>query len=194
MNSTTGIKRWFAAASAAALALGLFLTGAPAALAQIAQNSNAPVDMTADELEVVNAQCLAIWRGSAEALQDNARLRADVLKIYSRSGPGRSGAGSTSCGAMERMEANGSVYYVRPEQRVRSNAATYSASDNTITFTGDVIASQGRNVLRGERLVIQVATGQAQMQTSVKGRNMPGRVRGVFYPKDPSSADTAASR
>src|SRR5690606_39311506 len=52
------------------------------ASAQLARNSDAPVDITADELEVLNTQCLSIWRGSAEALQDQSRLRADVLKTF----------------------------------------------------------------------------------------------------------------
>lgn len=62
-------------AAVAALALGL---AGPAA-AQIAGGSDAPVDITADALEVVNNQCMSIWSGSAEALQDRTRLRADTF-------------------------------------------------------------------------------------------------------------------
>lgn len=177
---------------AAALMLAV-CSGAPAA-AQIAQNSDAPVDLTADELEVVNAQCLAIWRGSAEALQDNARLRADVLRIYNKVGAARQGSTGPSCGGIDRMEAEGSVYYVTPQQRVRGDAAVYNAVGETIVVTGDVVAAQGKNVLRGRRMVIHVKTGEAQMQTDVKGRNKPGRVRGVFYPKDEPAAKSAPAR
>lgn len=166
----------------AGLAAAALIAG-PAA-AQLAHNSDAPVDLTADELEVVNSQCLSVWRGSAEALQDTSRLRADVLKTYFQvAGTTRTGtASSTNCGALSRIEAEGNVFYVTPEQRVRGRNAVYDAASETITITGDVVAAQGQNVLRGERLVINVQTGQAQMQTNVKGRNKPGRVRGVFYP------------
>ena len=159
------------------------LLSAPAS-AQLAQNSDAPVDLTADELEVLNSQCLSIWRGSAEALQDNARLRADVLKTFFQvTGATRTGsATSTNCGALARIEAEGNVFYVTPEQRVRGRHAVYDATNETITVTGDVVTAQGQNVLRGERLVINVRTGQAQMHTDVKGRGKPGRVSGVFYP------------
>ena len=181
MTSQTETLRW----TAITLALALAASGSAPAFAQLPKNSNAPVDMTADELEVVNAQCLAIWRGSAEALQDTARLRADVLKIYNKAIPTtRPGATGSGCGTMDRMEAVGSVYYVTPQQRVRGDMAVYSAASDTITFSGDVVAVQGKNVLRGERLVIQVATGAAQMQSNVKGRNKPGRVRGVLYPNE----------
>jgi lipopolysaccharide export system protein LptA len=167
----------------AGAALGLALICAAPAAAQLAQNSDAPVDLTADELEVVNADCTAIWRGSAEALQDTSRLRADTLKIYNVRGAPKAGGTGPSCGDVDKMEAQGHVYYVTPQQRVRSNDAVYQAASTTIVFTGDVVAVQGLNVLRGERLTVNTTTGQAQMQTNAKGRNTPGRVRGVFYPK-----------
>ncbi|MDP3173388.1 MAG: LptA/OstA family protein [Phenylobacterium sp.] len=172
------------AAITCSTALAAALLCVSPAAAQLARNSSAPVDLTADQLEVVNAQCLAIWRGSAEALQADSRLRADVLKIYNTVGAARSASSGPNCGQVQRMEAEGSVYYVTPQQRVRGDAATYDAATETIVMTGDVVAAQGKNVLRGQRMVIHVNTGEAQMQTSVKGRNKPGRVRGVFYPNE----------
>jgi lipopolysaccharide export system protein LptA len=157
------------------------------ALAQLAPNSDAPVDITADELEVINGQCASIWKGSAEALQDTSRLRADVLRAYFVPKPPKAGAapangagGSSACGDLLRMEAQGSVYYVTPTQKVRANAATYVAADETITMTGDVVAVQGQNVLRGDRMVFNTTTGQGTMQGGGKGGKT--RPRGVFYP------------
>ena len=164
---------------------------APAS-AQLARgDTDAPIDLTADELEVVNAQCLAIWRGSAEALQADSRLRADILRIYNKQGPAKAGGNGPSCGAVDRIEAQGGVYYVTPTQKIRGDLAIYTKIDDTLVVTGDVVAIQGKNVLRGTRMVIHTKTGQAQMQTDVKGRNKPGRVRGVFYPNDKQPAATA---
>lgn len=169
-------------AALAAAALTLLAAGPVAA--QLAQNSDAPVDITADELEVFNTECRAIWRGNAEALQDTSRLRADVLTIINKAGPAKPGAAAGSnCGTMDRMEAAGSVYYVTPQQRVRGTNGVYDAASETITITGDVVAVQGQNVLRGERMVINSRTGQGNMQGLATGRNAQGRVRGVFYPK-----------
>jgi lipopolysaccharide export system protein LptA len=177
----------------AGAALGLVLACAAPAWGQL-NNSSAPIDLTADELEVINDDCVAIWRGSAEALQDNARLRADVLKIYNEKGPAKAGSTNPSCGSVDRMEANGSVYYVTPQQRVRGDAAVYDSASDTITFTGDVVAVQGKNVLRGAKLVVNTKTNYAQMQTNSKGRNSPNRVRGVFYPKDKSPTDSKTAQ
>ena len=167
----------------AALAALALLAAGPAS-AQLAQNSDAPVDITADELEVFNNECRAVWRGNAEALQDTSRLRADVLTIVNKAGPAKPGAAAGSnCGTLDRMEAQGSVYYMTPQQRVRGKLGVYDAATETITITGDVIAVQGQNVLRGERMVINSSTGQGVMQGQATGRNAQGRVRGVFYPK-----------
>jgi lipopolysaccharide export system protein LptA len=167
---------------------------APAAAQFAGGNTDAPVDLTADELEVVNAQCLAIWRGSAEALQADSRLRADVLRIYSQQGAPKAGGTGSSCGSPIRIEAEGGVYYVTPTQRIRGDLAVYTKSNETLVVTGDVVAIQGKNVLRGTRMVMNTVTGQAQMETGVRGRNKPGRVRGVFYPSDKQPAGSAGTR
>jgi len=182
------MRRW----AAGACALGLLAAG-PAS-AQLAQGSDAPVDITADALEVVNTQCLSIWSGSAEALQDRTRLRADVLKTYSKKGPARPGAQGASCGALDRMEAIGNVYYVTPQQRVRGDAADYDVAAERIVITGDVVAVSGQNVLRGERLTVNVATGDAQMQSNSKGRGGKARPRAVIYPDDKPAGQSAQRR
>ncbi|MET0272787.1 MAG: LptA/OstA family protein [Phenylobacterium sp.] len=167
----------------------LALAAAAPAAAQLPSDSRAPWDVTADELEVNNTDCTSVWRGSAEALQETTRLRANVLSTKFQPKPGKSGGMSSSaCGDLVTMEAQGSVYYVTPQQRVRSNNAVYDAASETITMTGDVVAAQGQNVLRGSKMVINTKTGQGQMQGASQGRNKPGRVRGVFYPNQQPAA------
>jgi lipopolysaccharide export system protein LptA len=186
---------WMLRGAAAIAAVMAAASPAAAQLARGPSNSNAPIDLTADELEVTNAQCLAVWRGSAEALQADSRLRADVLKIYNRLGPPKAGGAGPSCGAVDKIEALGNVYYVTPQQRVRGDNATYDKNNDLMVVTGDVVAVQGKNVLRGARMEIHVKSGEAQMQSGVKGRNKPGRVRGVFYPSDQQpAAQPAAAR
>ena len=162
------MKRWAALAVTA-----LVLTGG-AATAQIG-NSNAPVDITADSAEVINSQCLAIWRGAAEATQGQVRLRANTIRVYSAKN-------GNTCGATRRLEAEGSVFYVTPTQTARGDSAVYDTGADTIVITGNVIVVQGRNVARGDRLTIKVSTRQITMQSNSQGRGSPNRVRGVFYP------------
>lgn len=166
-------------------AFGLALSAAgPTFAQQLGPSADGPVDITADELEVQNKACVSIWRGRAEALQGEARIRANVLRAVFSPKAGASGAtGTGACGDLIRMEAEGSVYYVTSkDQRVRGDSAIYDASAETVTMTGDVVAVQGQNVLRGTRMVFNTKTGEGRMVGSSTGRNQAGRPRGVFYP------------
>lgn len=157
------------------------LAGAAAHAQGLGPNSGkGPVDIAADEAEVQNKACISTWRGKAEALQGEARLRADVMKAFFEPKPGAAGAtGSGACGDLLRLEAQGSVYYVTTkDQRVRGDAGVYDAGAETVTLTGDVVAVQGQNVLRGNRMVFNTRTGEGHM-VGGGGGNRP---RGVFYP------------
>jgi lipopolysaccharide export system protein LptA len=174
------------------------LTGAWPAAAQTAaagRDSSAPLDIAADEMEVHQKDCVSIWRGQAEALQNGARLRADSMTAHLEQKAGGGGAvgGGGTCGNIISIEAKGAVYYVSAQgDRARGDAAFYDATKDTVTMTGDVIAVQGQNVLRGSRMVFNTKTGEGQMQGQSTGRNKSGRVRGVFYPD--KSSDSAKKK
>jgi lipopolysaccharide export system protein LptA len=163
------------------LALAAALGAAGLVRAQIETKSNAPIDITANEAEVVNSKCLAIWRGAAEALQGDTRLRADTITVHQAVKGGKTGG--DSCGATQEIVAEGDVYYVTPTQNARGDRAVYSAASDEIVMTGDVIVVQGKDVARGDRLVIKVSTRQFTMQANARGARAPRRVRGVFYPE-----------
>ena len=159
----------------------LSLAVASAARAQVDTRSSAPIDITANEAKVINSQCLAIWRGAAEALQGQTRLRADTISVYATP-KGVGPNGQPNCGGTERIVADGKVYYVTPQQNARGDHAVYSASADQIIITGDVIVVQGHDVARGDTLTIKVSTREAKMESKAIGAGKSRRVRGVFYP------------
>jgi lipopolysaccharide export system protein LptA len=175
--------------STSILALALFAGGQ--ASAQLAASSKAPVDVAGDHSEFMNSECLSVWSGNVEALQDNARLRTDQLKLYLEKNAKGGAAGSSSCGNLSRMEAQGAIYYVTPQQRVHGDNAVYEASNDTLTLTGDVVAVNGQNVIRGQKMVINTKTGEGHMVGAATGKNQPNRVRGVFYPNQSSSSSAS---
>jgi len=183
-----------AALLASGLAALFALAGAPAAYAQLDTRSNQPIDTTADEMEVVNSQCLVVFRGAAEAMQGKSRLRAHTISVYSRP-KGPAANGQASCGGTDRIVADGEVYFVTPDQNARGDHAIYTAASDQIVMTGNVIVVQGANVARGDRLTIQVATKAAKLESNTHGRGQPHRVRGVFYPeKNTDAAGAPATR
>ena len=186
--------RTFPRGYAMTMATAVVLLLVPAAgRTQVETKSKAPIDVTANEAEVIQSKCLAIWRGAAEAVQGQARLRADTITVYST--PKGVGAnGQPACGGADRIVADGNVYYVTPQQNARGDHAVYSQADDQIVITGDVIVVQGNDVARGDRLTLKVSTRDAKMESNVTGPGKTGRVRGVFYPnKDDSGSGSPKS-
>jgi len=198
---------------AAIVGVALGVAGLPlAAAAQVASTptaSNGPMDISADNGTFDNATCVSTWSGAAEVLQGTARLRANTIKAYFKKKPaapgaapqsssstsalGMPGGAQSNCGATERVEADGDVFYVTPEQNARGDHAVYSADGAQIVMTGDVIVVQGKSVIHGDRLVIQTATHQAQMESAAHGRGVPNRVRAVLFQAPGANAPALAA-
>jgi lipopolysaccharide export system protein LptA len=191
MTQSEASLRRAAAGITAALTASLGLLAGGAAVAQVDTHSKAPIDITADQAEVSNTRCVAIWRGSAEAVQEKTRILADTLTVYSHS-KGAGTDGKPSCGGAARIEADGHVYYVTADQNARGDHAVYVQAKDQIVLTGDVVVVQGQNVARGDRLTITVSTREATMESNATGPGKPGRVRAVFYPDKTAQADGPA--
>jgi lipopolysaccharide export system protein LptA len=176
-----------------------------AAHAQIAAG-NGPTDVTADQLELVDAEHRAIWTGNVQVVQNGNRLVSDVLNIYysgkaadaaaakpaPAAKPGLANPASLGgWGDVQKLVAEGHVFYVSPDQTARGDHAVYEATPDTITLTGNVVVVQGQNVVKGDKLVIDVKTNHANMVSNVQGKNHPERVRGVFYNSANATAPSA---
>ena len=172
------MQRWIAAAATTAL----ILASGGAAFAQVASDSSAPVDISADEQENINSQCRTIFRGNVEMLQDKSRLRASVVNAYSTRKPGAQ-AGANACGDVDHVEAEGDVYFVNQAQTVRGDRAVFTYANDTIVITGNVIVVRGQDVARGDRMTVNTKTNDVKLESNAKGRGKAGRVRSVIYPE-----------
>lgn len=151
----------------AVLALSLALPAASGAQ-NAASSANAPIMFGSDTVEYVGDT--VTLKGRAELTQGSNRLRADSI------------SGLNTQGGASRMEAVGGVYFVTPEQTIRGDRAVYTTADDTIVLTGDVILTQGQNVVTGSRLTYNVRTESARMDGAPRGA-AGNRVQGVFYPQ-----------
>jgi lipopolysaccharide export system protein LptA len=177
-------------AAAAAVALCAQPAAAQPAATQ-GKHSKAPVDITADQAEFHNNDCVYVYTGSVEALQETSRLRSDVMIAHLEVTKGKqprtaSGEGANTCGATTSVEAKGHVYYVATDgRRVHGDNGFYDLAASTITITGDVTAvDASNNVMRGTKMVYNTQTGEGHVEGSGKGPNAKNRPRGVFYPKN----------
>lgn len=173
-----------ALAAAAGLALGL----AGPAHAQLSSGGG-PISYSADNLEYADGDRQLILIGDVDVVQGDARLRSDRLTLFfSASTSGATDQAGLASGDIQRMVAEGDVYYVRPAQSARGNRAVYELATDSVTFTGNVVVASDENVIRGETMVLQVNSRRTTI------RPQPGeRVRGVFVPRGSSPAPAPAN-
>lgn len=165
-----------------AAALATFVLAAAPAVAQLAPGGG-PISYSADNLEYTDNQRQLVLTGNVDVTQSTSRLQSDKLTLFFKAGSSQGGGGAVGTGDIERIIAEGQVFYVTPEQKARGDRAVYDVSSDSVTFTGNVVVASDENVIRGNTLVLQIGTGRTVLGPG--GSN--GRVQGVFRPKQSTS-------
>lgn len=145
-------------------------------------NSNAPVDVAADRIEVQDRADRAIFSGNVQVRQAGLSLSAPRLTVaYSTAGGGTE---------IERLDATGGVLVKSATETARGNVAIYDLPRRIITMLGGVELTKGGSNVRGGRLVIDLNSGRAVVDGSAVGGSSPGvegaaggRVTGRFTVK-----------
>ena len=163
----------------AALALGL--AGGQAALGQGAasalkgHDTDAPVDVAADRIEVQDRADRAIFSGNVEVRQGSLQLSTSRLTVA------YANAGGIE---IQRLEASGGVTLRSPSETARSQFAIYDLDRRLVTMIGGVMLVRGQSRVQGGRLVLDLDSGRAVMDGGVPGApgtgETGGRVTGRF--------------
>lgn len=150
-------------------ALMLQLLAGPAAAQDmtfggIRADISAPVEVAADSLSVNQADGTAVFTGNVVIGQGEMRLSAAEVHVeYAEGGQNR----------IRALRATGDVTLVSGPDAAEAQSAVYDVESGEVTLTGEVVLSQGANVLTGDEMVVDLATGTAQVQ---------GRVRTILQP------------
>ena len=88
---------------------------------------------------------------------------------------------------IRRIEARGGVTVLTKDQNVKGDTGIYDLETKTITLSGNVVVSQGQNIIHGEKVVVDTVTGSAKVESgsSYGGTGTPGqtpRVRALIQP------------
>ena len=158
------------------------ITAASVALAGAGQaqigRGDAPVEITSAEGVYLQNEGRFVYTGTVVAAQADSRIATDRLTVTCTRVPAAAGSNAEpACDAMEKMIAEGNVYYTAPEVKIRGDRAEYDYPTDTITITGDVILSRGaEGVVRGTSVVYNVAQGRTTITAGT------GRVLSIFTP------------
>lgn len=170
--------RRIAAVGALALALAALqpALGQGGASALKGHDTDAPVDVAADRIEVQDRSDRAIFSGNVDVRQGSLHLSTARLTVaYANTGGIE----------IHRLEASGGVTLRSPSETARSRFAIYDLDRRLVTMIGDVTLTRGDSHVRGGRLVLDLDSGRAVMDAGAPGTQAEGgRVTGRFTVPD----------
>jgi len=149
----------------------LLMLAAPPAMAQgtafgMKADTSAPVEVAADNLAVNQSDGSAVFTGNVVIGQGEMRLSAQkVTVIYAEGGQNR----------IRSLQAEGEVTLVSGPDAAEAQAADYDVESGLVTLTGQVMLTQGANVLTGDRVTVDLASGTARADGRVRSVLQPGR-------------------
>jgi lipopolysaccharide export system protein LptA len=177
-----------------ALALGLApigagraqstMQGVPNAMQGFSQNRDQPIQIEAASLEMRDKKKEATFAGNVKVVQGDTTMTSKTLVVFYESGGGQAatpppqpakggksapmqsatpGPGGSS--SIKRLEARGNVVVTQKDQVVTGETAIFDTKSNLITMLGGVVLTQCKNVLRGDRLMVDMTTGVSRVES-----------------------------
>lgn len=167
-------------------------SGPPNALQGFSQNRDQPVHIESATLVVRDKEKIATFSGDVKVVQGDTTMRSKTLVVFydeDKEEQGKAAAKTKTLQAatpgpggqqkIKRLEAHGSVVVLQKDQTATGELGTFDMKANTVTLSGGVMMTQGQNVLRGDRLIVDLTSGVSRVES---GKNGQGRVQGLFLP------------
>jgi lipopolysaccharide export system protein LptA len=157
-------------------------SGIPNALQGFSTNRDKPIHIKATTLEVRDKDKRAIFIGNVHVVQGDTTMKCKTLEVfYDQEGaPGDAKAAQPGPGGQQqirRLEAKGGVVVTQKDQTATGDTGIFEMRENKVTLAGGVVVTQGPNVLRGDRLTVDLTSGFSRVESDKPGE---GRVEGLF--------------
>ncbi|MBB6308326.1 LptA/OstA family protein [Xanthobacter tagetidis] len=152
----------------------------PNALQGFAKNRDQPVRINANTLEVRDKDKIAVFSGNVVVVQGDTTMNTKDLFVYYDGSVGAPQEGAPmKQGQIRKLEAKGGVVVKTKEQTATGDSGVFMMADNTVTLVGKpVVLTQGPNVIRGQKLVVDLVTGVSKFEGGrVESLIVPGSVK-----------------
>src|ERR1700721_3150378 len=173
------------------------VTGGPNAMQGFSQKRDQPIQIEAATLERRDKKKEAPFSGNVKVIQGDTTMTSKTLVVFyesssaaaappanakapAKSAPAQPAAiqsatpGPGGASSIKRLEARGNVVVTQKDQIVTGETAVFDTKTNLVTMLGGVVLTQGKNVWRGDRLMVDMTTGVSRVESD------SGRVRGLF--------------
>ena len=168
--------------------------GVPNAVQGFSQNQGKPIKIEAATLEVHDKekQKFATFEGDVHVIQGDTDMRCKTLVVYydDDATPARKAAvrpaQQSQSGAppqqqqqqIKRLDAKGGVIITQKDQIATGESGVYELRTSLMTLVGNVVLTKGGDVIRGDRLWVNMNTGVSRVESANTGQG----VRAVFNP------------
>ena len=174
------------------------MQGVPNAMQGFSQNRDQPIQIEAASLEMRDKKKEATFAGNVKVVQGDTTMTSKTLVVFYESSSDKAAApqaapaqsasakgqksapmqsatpGPGGASSIKRLEARGSVVVTQKDQVVTGETAVFDTKTNLITMLGGVVLTQCQNVLRGDRLMVDMTTGVSRVESD------NGKVQGLF--------------
>jgi lipopolysaccharide export system protein LptA len=134
------------------------------AFGELDQDTSLPVQVTADQLAVNNADGTAVFSGNVVVTQGKMTLAAGEVKVTY----------GTEQNDIETLVASGGVTVVNLGDAAEAQEAVYTIDSGVIVLSGDVLLTQGGSAMAGQKLTINLKDGTGVMEGRVTTTFQPG--------------------
>jgi lipopolysaccharide export system protein LptA len=159
------------------------MSGVPNAMQGFTQNRDQPIQIEAARLEVRDKKQQATFMGSVKVVQGDTTMTSKTLDVFyenkdqattpapagktaAKSAPMQSATpGPTGSSSIKRLEAKGNVVVTQKDQIVTGETAVFDTKANMMTMLGGVVLTQCQNVLKGDRLMVDMTTGVSRVES-----------------------------
>jgi lipopolysaccharide export system protein LptA len=154
-----------------ALLVGATLLHAAESFAQTT-TTTAETTVESNEMDYIAEEKRTIFRGNVVAKRDKTTIKSDTLEVLNVDVKQPDG---TSKSEVDVMKARGNVTIKTEDETITSENADIHDREDRLEAWGNVKLVQGSNVVRGQKLTVNLDTKRSVM----KG----GRVKGSFVPQ-----------
>jgi len=177
----------------------------PNAVQGFSQNQGKPIQIEAATIEVHDKekQKYATFERNVHVIQGDTDMRCKTLVVYyddasvvpagkAATRPAKPsqqpGAAPQQPQQIKRLDAKGDVIITQQDQIARGDSAVYELRTGEMLLVGNVVLTKGTDVIKGDRLRINMKTGVSQVETA----NTAQGVRAVFNPSNARDAFATA--
>ena len=132
---------------------------------------NQPIEITAQQLEVLQQQRQSIFTGDVVAKQGDMTLYADKLMVFLHKDQDQ----------IERLEALGGVKVLQLDRIATADKAVFHQVEEILVLIGNAEVTQGKNKISGDEITLYMKENRTLIKSSKQSR-----VKAVIVPEKKS--------